>query len=196
MLAFGILLLGGAVLSSCTRDEPIPMLGQLENVELVDQHERPFGLDRLDGRVWVVDFIFTSCRVYCPLLTEKMRGVREKLADVRQEVGFLSVSVDPTHDRPDVLRAYAKSHRVDVDDWIFLTGDTAKVSRAVVESFKTPMGERVPLADGDGYDILHARHFVLLDQNRRIRGYYRTEAEELERLIRDARRLVEDVEKR
>lgn len=180
--------------SACRRDEPIPTLGQLENVELVDQRGRPFSLDRLDGRVWIVDFIFTSCRVYCPLLTEKMRGVRSELADERGAVGFLSLSVDPTTDTPEVLSAYAKRHGIQGDDWVFLTGETAKVSRAVVQGFKTPMGERVSLEDGDGYDILHARHFVLLDRERRIRGYYRTEPEELERLVRDARRLADEVE--
>lgn len=174
--------------SPCEEAEPLPELARVPDFELVSHEGEPFRGSDLEGEVWIADFIFTSCVTYCPMMTERMKGLRQELQG--EGVRFLSLTVDPEHDTPEVLRAYAEKHGAAHDDWTFLTGDTASVSRVVVQGFKTPMGERVPLDGGDGYDILHARHFLLVDRRRRIRGYYPSDDEGLERLARDAARLA------
>lgn len=189
-LLLTIALAWGAALVSCDEPEPLPKLAEVPDFELVDRHGETFRGRQLEGDVWIVDFIFTSCVTYCPMLTRRMGELRGELKD--EGVHFLSVSVDPEHDTPEVLTEYAEEHDADHDDWVFLTGDTAEVARAVVQGFKTPMGEPVDREGGDGYDILHARHFLLVDRERQIRGYYRTDEEGLERLERDARRLARE----
>ncbi|MFW5876464.1 MAG: SCO family protein [Myxococcota bacterium] len=173
---------------ACEEREPPPKLGHVPGFELVAQNGEAFRGEDMEGHVWIVDFIFTSCVTYCPRMTERMKSLRGELEG--EGVRYLSVSVDPEHDTPEVLRAYAEKHGATGGDWTFVTGDTAEVSRAVVQGFKTPMGEPVPLDEGDGYDILHARHFLLVDRGRRIRGYYRTDEEGLEQLVEDARHLA------
>lgn len=176
---------------ACDRTpEPLPELVEVPDFQLVDHHGATFEGQHMDGQVWVVDFIFTNCVTYCPRMTERMRALRTQVAG--DGVRFLSVSVDPEHDTPEVLTAYARKNDALHDDWVFLTGDTQSVTRTVVRGFRTPMGERVPHGDDGAYDILHARHFLLVDRNRTVRGYYRTDTDNLERLARDARRLARD----
>jgi protein SCO1 len=170
--------------------EPLPELVQVPDFSLVSHRGEPFEGSDMDGQVWVVDFIFTSCVTFCPRMTERMRGLRGDLASTG--VRFLSISVDPEHDTAEVLTSYARKNDALHDDWVFLTGDTGEVTRTVVRGFRTPMGERVPHGDDGAYDILHAQHFLLVDRNRTVRGYYRTDAENLEQLARDARRVAGD----
>lgn len=183
-----IWLLAGAVLaaSGCSHHKPLPKIGTVPDFHLVDQKAQAFPGSAMDGHVWVVDFFFTSCVTYCPLMTEHMRQLREKLHG--DGVRFMSISVDPDHDTPKVLEAYARKHHAAHDDWVFLTGDTAAVSRAVVKGFKLPMGKPVPRQGGNGYNILHARYFLLVDGHRRIRGYYTSD--QLAKLTDDAGRLA------
>lgn len=189
LLALLTLLL--APVAGCDDEEPLPRLAKLPRFELTTQHGEPFRAEDLGGHVWIADFIFTSCPTFCPVLTQKMKEVRERLADHREEVRYLSVSVDPETDTPPVLRQYAEEHGIAHDDWVLLTGETEQVTDVVVDGFKTPMGEPQPMeGEKNVYTILHARHFVLLDRQRRIRGYYRTEPEQLDRLVRDAERLA------
>jgi protein SCO1 len=178
----------GVALGCERQAEPLPELAPVPDFQLVSHEGKAFRGQHMDGHVWVVDFIFTSCITFCPRMTERMRTLRGELSG--SGVRYVSISVDPEHDTPEVLGEYARKNGALHEDWAFLTGDTAEVARAVVQGFKTPMGERVPQGDGESYDILHAQHFLLVDRKRRIRGYYRTDPENLTRLASDARRLA------
>ncbi len=175
----------------CRRQPPPPVLFELPEFELTDARGRPFPSERLDDRVWVVDFFFTSCPTYCPLLTERMKTLRDSLREERERVGFLSISVDPRHDTPERLIAYAEKHDLKPDDgdlppWHLLTGATERVAEVVVRGFRLPMGAPRPKdAQQQVYEILHARHFVLVDGKRRVRGFYRTDEEGLAKLRGD-----------
>ena len=69
-------------------------------------------------------FIYTSCTDVCPMLTDKWRSVQEKLgSDVRAKIAFLSITVDPERDTPEVLKEYAQNFGADLKGWSFLTGD-------------------------------------------------------------------------
>ena len=133
--------------------------------------------------------MFTSCPDVCPLLTTRMSGVRTQLAPVRGQVRFVSFSVDPGHDRPDVLKQYAQKHNADQPDWSFLTGPVDQVKQVVVDGFKQTL-ELTPGEAGKANGILHGSHFVLVDKNLDIRGFYPSDDEGVLRLTRDARILV------
>ena len=167
----------GAVACS---DPPLPELMAVPDFVLVDQDAERFGSEQLRGKVWVANFIFTHCPSVCPTLTTQMGNLQRRIDS--NDVAWVSFSVDPERDTPEVLTTYARRHRA---DWTFLTGETATVRRAIVDGLRVSMGE--PRADGD---ISHATHFVLVDQRGRIRGYYRQDVDGQRSLERDIRRLL------
>lgn len=95
---------------------------------LVDQDGRDhqFFSELLAGRVVLVNFVFTHCKDACPLMTQKLRAVRQQLGSrFGQPVHFLSLSVDPEHDKPDVLKTFARQQKTDEQAWRFLTAEPA-----------------------------------------------------------------------
>ncbi len=161
-----------------------PVLGTVPDFRLVDQTGAPFGLDRLTGRVWIADVVFTRCPDVCPQMTERLVGVHHALGD---EADVVSLSVDPTYDTPERLAAFARAHGADSPRWHFLTGDSQQVQEAVRRGF----GIALARDSEDIASITHGVHVVLVDGRGRIRGYYDSnDADALERLVRDARRLA------
>jgi protein SCO1/2 len=162
------------------------VLGTVPHFALVESGGTPFGLGDLAGSPWIADFVFTRCRMSCPLLTRKMLELRGRLpASTRARL--VSVSVDPEHDSPEVLRRYAAENGIDGPGWVFLTGTRADVRRLVREGFHLPV-EDTP--DDPASPILHADRFVLVDGEARVRGYYAAlEPEELDRLLADLERV-------
>jgi len=185
------LALAAAVAMAACDDEPLPVIATLPDFALTDHEGQPFSSGDMTGRVWVVNFVFTSCPSICPALTERMASIQQRYSSRRAELGLLSFSVDPVHDTPDVLRAYAQGTRADPRMWRFLTGSTLVVSDTVVRGFRVTMGEPEPIAGGR-YEIMHSSHFVLVDRARRIRGYYASDDEGMAALSRDTERLLEE----
>jgi protein SCO1/2 len=145
--------------------------------------------EALRGQVWVANFMFTSCPDVCPILTAKMAGVRTRLVGDRVPVKIVSFSVDPATDTPAVLKQYAKERSADYPDWRFLTGPIDQIKQVVVDGFKQGLSSQ-PGAPGQPQAILHGSHFVLVDRDLYIRGYYASDDEGLLRLARDARILA------
>lgn len=120
---------GGPVASSAAAGAT-SFLTNFQPLNLVDQSGRPFALTALDGKVVLFNFIFTSCPNVCPVQTQALAEVQRKLPDgIRDRVHFVSVSIDPAHDTPAALRAFATQFKVDFTRWTFLTGGTADIDR-------------------------------------------------------------------
>ncbi len=98
---------------------------------LIDQDERPLRREDLTGSPCVVTFVFTRCPVpeFCPLIGSKFQALQQELGARGSSARLLSISIDPEHDRPAVLREYAASLGADPDRWRFATGDAAEVDR-------------------------------------------------------------------
>ncbi len=175
--------------SGCSREEPLPDLLPIGEFSLTDQDGETVTNEDLRGKVWVVDFIFTSCPDVCPVLTTQMANLHRRIDS--DDVRFVSVSVDPAHDTPERLREYAARYRADTSRWSFLTGDPESMRLTIERAFAQPVGERTEIGDGR-YDILHAGRFMLIDRRGRLRGLYETNAEGLGRLEHDALRLVDE----
>ena len=95
------------------------------DLEVVDQNGKPmrFYSDVLKGRVVLMNFIFTNCKDACPMATQKMIQVRQTLVEaVRDDVWFVSISIDPDRDTPGAMKAFAEKMNVDEDRWLFITG--------------------------------------------------------------------------
>ncbi|WP_434386973.1 SCO family protein [Melittangium boletus] len=174
--------------------EPLPVYGQLPAFTLRDQDDRPFGDGHLRGHVFIADFIFTRCPTVCPVLTERMRQLQREAKASGVDVRFVSFSVDPRHDTPPRLKEYARVHGVDLGNWSLLTGPLDVVEQTVIDGFRVLMGRDADAGDEDFLSILHGEHFVLLDAQARVRGYY-TVAKDTEgphTLLRDAARLTHE----
>ena len=180
------------------RPPALPDLGELPAFSLTDQRGRAFGRDDLRGRVWVADFVFTSCSDACPRLTQRMRSLQDRL-DPHEGVGLLSISVDPDRDTPQKLRDYGQMYGARDDQWRFLTGSPTEVERTVVKGFKIAMA-KVPFPPGaqesedelraQAFDIMHGDRLVLVDSSARIRGYYVSDDSGLVAILRAARALA------
>jgi protein SCO1/2 len=161
------------------------VLGTVPDFRLIDQTGAPFGPERLAGRVWIADFVFTRCPDVCPRLTERMAGVQQTLGD---RADLVSVSVDPAFDTPERLAAFARAHGADSPRWHFLTGESRHVQDAVLRGFRVAFSRD----SEDIASITHGVHAVLVDGRGRIRGFYDSnDADALERLVTDARRLAD-----
>jgi protein SCO1/2 len=105
-------------------------LTNFQPLSLIDQTGRPFSLEGLRGKVVLFNFIFTSCPTVCPVQTQALAAVQQALpAGDRDRVHFVSVSVDPAHDTPAVLRAFGDQFKVDFSRWAFLTGAAADIDQ-------------------------------------------------------------------
>lgn len=170
----------------CVRRPELPHIAAVPSFSLTDQNATTRTPDGFRGKVWIASFMFTSCKDVCPLLTSKMASVRTRLAAERPQLHFVSFSVDPAHDTPEVLKRYARAHDADQPDWSFLTGPAEQVQSVILDGFKQSV-QRSPAAEGQAQTILHGSHFVLVDRAAFIRGYYRSDQEGLLLLERDAR---------
>src|SRR6266446_847250 len=109
-------------------DDGAPRLAAIKpapETVLIDQDGRPIELAALRGKVVLVSFIFTTCNGSCPATTHRLACVHEELArhmDLKDRVHFLSISVDPERDTPEVLRGYRRLYDIEGPDWSFVTG--------------------------------------------------------------------------
>ena len=181
---FAVLALGCSKKSA----EDIPVLNQLPDFSLVDQDEQSFSRDTMKGDLWVSAFVFTHCRSTCPRLTAHMKGLQTRVSDV-PSANFVSVSVDPRNDTPEVIKAYMTKNRLDESNWRFVTGEEEAIRHVVVEGFKVPIGDEDSRAAGAD-DIMHSNSFVLVDDKAQVRGYYRANNDGIEELERDLRALA------
>ena len=141
-------------------------------------------LDRraLAGRVWVADFVYTTCAGPCPLLSANMQGLQKRLP---KSVGLLSFTVDPDHDSPEVLTEYARRFSADPQRWLFVTGDKPVLIKLFRDGFQIAAVESKDAPPGQ--NVAHTTKFVLLDADARVRGYYDgDDAAALDRLAADA----------
>lgn len=171
------------------RSEPLPVLGTLPPFELVGADGGSVSLASLEGSPWIADFIFTRCGGQCPAMTLRMSSLRDRLPE---RIRFVSFTVDPGFDTPEVLAAYAS--RLDPGDrWLFVTGPQPELYSLATDGFHLAAMEVPPDQQQDNTDgpFLHSSRFVLVDAEGRLRGYYdSTDSEAMERLVADAARLL------
>ena len=133
------------------------------------------------GKVYVADFFFTTCPTICPIMTKNMVDVQNALKN-NNNVMLLSHTVMPDVDSVPVLKKYAVEHGVDDNKWNLVTGKKEDIYSIARKSYlAVKLGEPEEL-----YDMVHTENFVLVDQKRRVRGFYDgTKKEDMQRLIDD-----------
>ena len=131
---------------------------------MTDSQGRAFDSSALAGKVWIVDFIYTTCPGPCPRMTSQMHRLAQREKG-QADVVLVSISVDPQHDTPQVLDEYAHHFVGPTKQWVFLTGSAQTVHRLAFDAFH--LGDIVGKMD-------HSTKFALIDRHGQIRGYYST----------------------
>jgi len=150
----------------------LQVYGRVSGFKLIDQDGKNVTLEDLRGVIWVADFVFTRCAGPCPLMSSRMAELQKALQGV-DGVKLVSISVDPKHDRPELLKEYAKRYGAKPEVWTFLTGDQKQIFAMITKEFK--MGVSEAGSNPSEEPIIHGTHFVLVDGEGRIRGYYRVD---------------------
>ncbi|WP_163401071.1 SCO family protein [Flavobacterium fluviatile] len=147
-----------------------------------NQEGEPVTEKTVEGKIYVANFMFTSCGSICPKMTDNMKILQDKFAN-DAEMLLLSHSVTPEKDTVEVLKNYAKEKGCISGKWHLLTGDKNAIYTIAKREYFA--------GDSIGYygklnDFLHTENFILVDGKRRIRGVYNgTLPIEMDRIIED-----------
>ena len=189
------------MVASCIeqKNEKLPIFGEKEitktdttyhtigNFRLVNQDSTIITDESLEGKIYVADFFFTSCRTICPIMKTQMRRVYEVVED-DPEVLIVSHTIDPEYDTVALLKDYSERLGVDSDKWHFLTGNKDSIYYLAQTSYFVTAMEDGTEPDG----FIHSGAFLLIDKKGRIRGKYDgTKEEEVNQLLKDIETLKE-----
>jgi len=170
--------------------ENLPKIKPAPEFTLTKQDGVRLALKELRGKVLAITFIFASCADTCPLLTAKMAGIQDRLgADFGKKIYFVSITVDPERDSPEVLKRYAEAHQANSAGWAFLSGTKAEI-RDVAKRYgifykKTPRG-----------DVDHTFLTSLVDHNGTLRVQYMGVKFNPDEMLRDLQSLVKETKSR
>jgi protein SCO1/2 len=165
-------------------DQRLSKIGPAPEFTLTNQDGKRIALKDLRGKVLAITFIFASCADTCPLLTATMAGLQDKLgAAFGPRVYFVSITVDPERDTPEVLKRYAEAHRANPAGWAFLTGTPAEI-REVAKRYgvyhrRTQRG-----------DVDHTFLTSIVDQSGTLRVQYMGIRFNPDEMLRDIQGLV------
>jgi protein SCO1/2 len=182
------------------RVEPLPVLMALPEVTLTNQDGQAYDLSQTHGKVVVLSLIYTHCPDICPLTTAKMKQIQDRVrgAGLATQVQLVTFTVDPTRDRPAVLKQFAGLFHADPSNWVFLTGTPAQIDVLIkglslyVERVyyvdNTPVPETAltgPPPDGP-HLVNHTDRIFLVDRQGNVRALTagsRTDVDEAMRLV-------------
>jgi len=156
------------ILSACGNNIPNPVNWPIEDFSFTDQNHQSFGLKDLKGKVWVADFIFTKCPDVCPPMTANMAKLQDMAKEQGLDVQFVSFTVDPENDRPEVLKEYVEKFDANLTNWHLLTG----YSQTEIESFARENFQAVVKKPEQGDLVIHGTDFYLVNQDGVIVKYY------------------------
>ncbi|MFN2508141.1 MAG: SCO family protein [Chthoniobacterales bacterium] len=166
---------------------PISSYGTVPEFRLTNQNGQPFGSAELAGKIWIADFIFTTCPGPCPLISSRMAEMQRPLEKL--DVHLVSFTVDPETDTPEVLREYAEKLQARPGGWDFLTGPQSALYELTRNGFKLAVSDGA----GENGTPIHSTRAVLVDRRRAIRGYYDvTEADAVTKLLAETSKLVRE----
>jgi len=153
---------------------------KISNFSLTNQNGETVTEENYHNKIYVADFFFTTCPSICPIMTENMFYIQEKT--VNKDILLVSYSVTPEIDSVAQLKKYAIEKGVDDSKWNLLTGEKKDIYELARKSYLVAKNN----GDGGKYDMIHTENFVLIDKEKRIRGFYDgTNKEEMDKLLND-----------
>ncbi|WP_025743549.1 SCO family protein [Aquimarina pacifica] len=153
---------------------------KIADFRLINQNGEEVTQKNYEDKIYVADFFFTTCQTICPIMTDHMKQIQDRLQD--GDVLLLSHSVTPQIDDVARLKEYAIKKGVDDHKWNLVTGDKKQIYDLARKSYLAAKSD----GDGGPYDMVHTENFILVDKKKRIRGFYNgTLPEDIDRLIED-----------
>jgi len=160
----------------------------IADFSLINQNGKTITQEDYKDKIYVADFFFTTCLTICPIMTDNMIVLQEKLKK-DSEVMLLSHSVTPAIDSVAQLKKYALEKGVNDAKWNLVTGDKKQIYALARKSYLAVKED----GNGDEYDMIHTENFILVDQKKRIRGFYDgTKEEDIVQLLNDIQILKKD----
>ena len=166
------------------RQRTVSSYGNVPEFQLVNQDGKNFGSADLRGKVWIADFVYSTCPGPCPMISSRMSELQKPLE--KTDVHLVSFTVDPAKDTPEVLRGYADKLQAEPGRWDFLTGPQSTIYNLSRDGFKLAVGEEkgVPV---------HSTRMILVDRHGAIRGYYdAAEPDAVTKLVADTTHLLRE----
>ena len=161
---------------------------RIKDFKLVNQNGDTITNADYKDKIYIADFFFTTCMTICPIMTDHMVKIQERIKD-DPEVLLLSHTVMPRIDTVAQLKRYAEEKGVIDSKWNLVTGDKKQIYDLARKSYLAAKSE----GDGGKYDMVHTENFVLIDKNRQIRGFYDgTNPEAIEELMEDLKILKKE----
>lgn len=156
--------------------------------KLTDQDNNEVTEDNFKGKIYITDFFFVTCPTICPKMTKQMDRVYHEFEE-NDAISFLSHTVMPESDSVPVLKEYADEIGVSSDKWKFVTGDRKQIYNLARKTYFAAITE----GDGGPDDFVHTENFVLVDKEKKLRGFYDgTSKKDVDRLIVDIYALLEE----
>ena len=154
--------------NSKTGSNSLPILGTVEeaNYQFVNQDSAAVSPATFKDKIYVTDFFFTTCPTICPTMKQQMLRVYEAFED-NENVILLSHTIDPQHDTVGVLKTYAEGLGISSDKWMMVTGDKKEIFDVAAKYMVSALED-----ESQPGGLVHSGAFVLIDQNKKIRGYY------------------------
>ena len=166
------------------RQRTVSAYGNVPEFQLVNQDGKNFGSADLRGKIWIADFIYSTCPGPCPMISSRMSELQKPLE--KTDVHLVSFTVDPVRDTPAVLRTYAEKLQAEPGRWDFLTGPQSTIYTLSRNGFKLAVG------DEKGVPI-HSTRMILVDRHGAIRGYYdAVEPDAVTNLVADTTHLLRE----
>lgn len=148
---------------------------------LTNQNGETITEQSYENSIYIADFFFTTCPSICPIMTKNMANIQEQILN-DDEVMLLSHSVTPKIDSVEQLKKYAIEKGVIDAKWNLVTGDKKQIYELARKSYLAVKND----GDGGPFDMIHTENFILVDKERRIRGFYDgTNEEEIKELLED-----------
>lgn len=164
------------------KDPDYKKIHQIPSFSLVNQEGNSITEKDVEGKIYVANFFFTTCRNICSKMTTNMHLIQDAFADDEQ-IYLLSHSVTPESDSVAKLKKYALDNKIRSDKWSLLTGDKSSIYRLAKQEYFA--GDTIGFYQ-TGNEFLHTENFILIDKHRRIRGVYNgTLLVEIERIKED-----------
>lgn len=157
----------------------------IDDYQLINQLGNESSTKNWEDKIVVANFFFTRCPSVCPKMINNLKKA-EQATKGNKNLLFVSLSVDPERDSSAQLQKFAQRFNIDAGNWQLLTGSKREIYRLARKSFQ------VVATDGDGgdNDFIHSDQLILIDTQKRIRGYYEgTEGTGIAQLIKDIKKL-------
>lgn len=165
---------------------------KIGSFSFLNQDRKEITLESVRGKVFVVEYFFTTCGTICPKMNLQMQRVQEKYRG-NQDLKILSFTVNPEVDTVEQMKKYADEHKADHSQWYFLTGTREKLYDLARKSFFVLKPAEAQNLGDVGSDFIHTNNFVLVDKQLRIRGYYDgTNPKEVDKLMKDVGLLLKE----